>query len=248
MNLAIVDDLESDRNRLKQMLDVYFHQNHLVSHITLFSCGEDFLDAYHPVNFDAVFLDNLMDGISGMDTARALRERGCNIPIIFVTTEKSYALEGYTVQAMDYILKPFSQTRINAILERLSAQFRTERYIEIRENRMVRQLLLHEILSVRSVGHFLEIHMLSGDIRPYMTLDSFLTLLSEVGEFGDSSRGLRFQSSCRGYLVNLDHVRSLTRTDFLLSDGTSVPVSRPKYKEMQAAYAAYTFNRTRSHR
>ncbi len=248
MNLAIVDDLASDRNHLKQMITTYFHQNHIVCNLTQFSSGEELLVAYRPVIFDAIFLDNMMEGISGMETARKLRDLGYTLPIIFITTEKSYALEGYTVQAMDYMIKPVTQQRMDDVLHRLTSNSRAERYIELKENRISRQLMLNEIIHVRSMGHFLEIHMVSEDIKPYMSLESFLALLTEVNEFGDSSRGLRFQSSCRGSVLNLEHVRSLTKTDFLMSDGTSVPVSRAKYKEMQAAFAAFSFARTRNRR
>ncbi len=246
MNLAVVDDLESDRNRIRQMLDTYFNQNHMICNITLFSSGEEFLQAFHPADYDAVFLDNVMAGIGGMETARQLRSQGCLIPVIFITSEISYALEGYTVQAMDYIVKPLSQARLNSVLDRLTAALQTERYLEIKENRIIRRLFLNEIVFVRSIGHFLEIHTVSEDLKSYMTLENFLSQLSDLGEYGESSSGLRFQSSCRGYVLNLDHVRNLNKTDFIMNDGTAVPVSRPKYKEMQTAYAAYTFARTRN--
>lgn len=111
---------------------------------------------------------------------------------------------------------------------------------------MTRQLYLDDVLYIRSSGHFLEIQTAMGSLKPYMTMEYFQSMLKDLGEYGDSSLGLRFQNCCRGYMVCLDHVRSLDASDFLMSDGNRIPISRPKYKEMQAAYANYLFRHTRS--
>lgn len=245
MNLAVIDDLESDLLYLKQLLSDYFIKKRINHTISSFYSGEEFLAAYRPGLFDAVFLDNLMSGMNGIETARCLRSYDTHIPIIFITTEESYALDGYTVQAMDYILKPVAPERLASVMDRLTLHYRPSKFIEIRENRFDRRLLLDDIQYVRSVGHFLEIHTEAETLKPYMTMENLLSLLEQMGEYGNYSRGLRFQNCCRGYVVNLEHVRSLGSKDFILSCGGIVPVSRPKYKEMQAAYAAYLFAKTR---
>lgn len=246
MNLAIVDDIERDSYTLRTLLSDYFKRKCIACHITVFSSGEDFLESSRPGSFDVVFLDIMMKGMNGMETARRLRIYDPHIPIIFVTVEESFALEGYTVQAADYILKPPKADRLELVMNRLTEQLKPVRFIEIRENRFDRRLALDDVEYVCSVGHFLEIHMNGPELlRPYMSLEHFLSQLEQLGEYGDSSRGLRFQNCCRGYVVNLEHVRSLGTKDFILNGGAIVPISRPKYKEMQAAYAAWLFARTR---
>lgn len=245
MNLALVDDLPYDLEYLQKLLSEYFSFIHEKPCFSLYSSGEEFLSVFCPGKFDAVFLDNLMDGINGMETARRLRTIDSSLPIIFITTEESFALEGYTVQAMDYILKPVSKDRLSSVMNRLTGQKRSRHIIEIKENRMTRYLNLDDVLYVRSVGHFLEIQTTVGTLKPYMALEYFLSLLQQLGEYGESSLGLRFQNCCRGYVVCLDHVSSLTSSNFLMSDGSNVPISRPKYKEMRAAYASYLFAKTR---
>ena len=246
MKIAIVDDLASDRRHLQDMLCSYFTYKHMVFEITCFESGESFLKAFRPGSFTAVFLDNLMEGINGMETARGIRALDPSIPIIFATTEESYALEGYLVQAFDYLIKPIPEQRLHSVLERLYSQARPERFIEIKENRVDRRILLRNIFYVNSTGHFLEIHLESETCRCYMTLDAFLALLKEAEEFGaPSPLDLQFQNCCRGYVVNLEEVRSIDAQDFLLSNGSRVPISRSRYKEMKAAYAAYLFSKTR---
>ena len=72
MHLAIVDDLEMDQKALQQQLSSYLDSHHIAYRLSLFSDGENFLAAYRPKQFDGVFLDNGMDRLSGMETARRL--------------------------------------------------------------------------------------------------------------------------------------------------------------------------------
>jgi len=244
LNIAIVDDLAADLKILENALAACLSGKLFNYKITSFTGGAEFLSAYRPGLFDAVFLDNLMEGMSGMETAHALRKYDSRIPIIFATTEEGFALEGYSVQAMDYILKPITPERLEPLIGRLTHLYKPLRYIEIRENRFDRKLLLDDIQYVRSVGHFLEIHTPDQTLKPYMTLENLLALLKQLGEYGGGD-GMRFQNCCRGYVVNLDHVLSLKQDSFLLAGGETVPVSRPRHKEMQAAYASYLFAKTR---
>lgn len=246
MNLAIVDDSEPELLQLKTQLELCFSERHIDYQFFCFSSGEDFLAAYGPGRFDAVFLDNLMGGINGMETARRLRQLDLQIPIVFITNDEGFALDGYSVQAMDYILKPVTADRLESAVMRLIARMGTQRFIEIRENRLDKRLLLDDIQYVRSIGHFLEIHTGTEVLKPYMTLEAFLCLLQQLGEYDVASQNRRFQNCCRGYVVNFDHVSSLGAKDFILAGGGVVPVSRSKYKEMQTAYASYLFAKTRN--
>lgn len=246
MNLALVDDIDYDLDELQKLLSEYFLLIHENSQYFFYPSGEEFLSDFYPGKLDVVFLDNLMDGINGMETARRLRRLDLSIPVIFITTEESFALEGYSVQAMDYILKPVSKDRLFSVMNRLTGKKKFRHIIEVKENRLTRYLNLDDILYVRSTGHFLEIQTAAGAIKPYMTLEYFLSLLQQMGEYGEPSLGLRFQNCCRGYVVSLDHVRSFKTSDFLMSDGIHVPISRPKYKEMKTAYASYLFTKTRN--
>ncbi len=81
--------------------------------------GEDFLAHYQAGSCDALFLDIILSGISGIETARAVREREPRLPIIFTTSEPDFALDGYTVHAMDYLVKPLKAARVSWCLREL---------------------------------------------------------------------------------------------------------------------------------
>ncbi|MCD8082298.1 MAG: LytTR family DNA-binding domain-containing protein [Clostridiales bacterium] len=245
MKIAIVDDSDYDRKVLERLVRDYMDRHSISCTITCYSGGSAFLKSFAPGMFEVIFLDQLMGEMSGMDTARALRGRDTNAAIIFVTTEPGFALEGYSVQAMDYVIKPAAAGRVDPILTRLVQLHSPGHFIDVTENRMPRRIMLDDVRYVRSMGHFLNLHTDTEDIKTYMSMDSLLTQLQSMGEYGESSRGLRFQNCCRGYLVSLSHVKSLTDRDFLMDDGSLVPISRPKMREMRGAYAAWLFQKSR---
>lgn len=246
MKIAIVDNLTTDCQYLEEKLSAYFVQRKLMCETTVYHSGESFLKEFSEGRFTAVFLDNLMDGINGMETAAQIRIQDTSVPIIFVTTEESYALEGYSVQAFDYLIKPVCDDRLQTVLNRLCAQSTLEHFIEIRENRVTRRIRLRQILYVRSSGHYLEIYTKNETCRSYMTLDALLAQLKEAGEYGPCEDGLPFQNCCRGYLVNLEEVRCIDDQDFLLNCGIRVPISRSNSRNMHTAFAAFLFSKTRN--
>ena len=106
MNIAIVDDSESDRQLLQELLIRYFDASGISITIYPFQSGELFLAGLSHHSFHLVFLDIFMDEITGMDAAHKLLEAGCDCTIIFLTSSREYALEGYEVGAFRYLLKP----------------------------------------------------------------------------------------------------------------------------------------------
>jgi len=114
MNIAIVDDSESDRQLLQELLIRYFDASGISITIYPFQSGELFLAGLSHHSFDLVFLDIFMDEITGMDAAHKLLEAGCDCTIIFLTSSREYALEGYEVGAFRYLLKPLTYDKLEA--------------------------------------------------------------------------------------------------------------------------------------
>ena len=91
--------------------------------MSCFSDGGEFFALWHPGDFDVLFLDCcLPDGESGMDIARRVRAADDEVPIIFVTSSADYAVEGYDVEAVGYVVKPPCADAVAAALERAVAR------------------------------------------------------------------------------------------------------------------------------
>ena len=105
VHVAIVEDEQIHQDTLKNYLQRYESENGVSFHIDVFANPILLLENYKPV-YDLIFMDIQMPDINGMDTARRLRAMDQNVLLIFVTSLAQYAIEGYEVAAVDYILKP----------------------------------------------------------------------------------------------------------------------------------------------
>ena len=105
MRVAIVDDVRKDAQLLREHLRRYQGDNGGEWETALYANAEDFLARYRP-EFDLVILDIDMPGLNGVDAARRIREMGDNVVLMFVTNMPQYALQGYAVDAIDYLIKP----------------------------------------------------------------------------------------------------------------------------------------------
>ena len=248
MEIAIVDDLEYDCGLLSRIIHQFLESKQIACQIQTFSNGYDFLQSFTPSRYFAVFLDIWMEGISGMDIAYQIRNSSSWCAIIFVTSEESYALEGYRVQAMDYLVKPILSQQVDSVMTRIILRFHAQRYIEVNENRISLRILFDYILYVRSAGHFLEIY-LDGQAmcRSYMTLESFLDQLDAMDETRERFLMLQFPVCCRGYVVNLEKATAVDSDTVFLKGNLKIPISRSRRKQMQITYADYVFARTRRH-
>ena len=107
MRIALVDDDRNDRSQLRTYISNYLGEEGADCEIEEFENALTFLSGY-AYTFDLVVMDIDMPGLSGIEAARQLREKDPHVTLMFVTNMPQYALEGYAVEAVDYLLKPLS--------------------------------------------------------------------------------------------------------------------------------------------
>ena len=122
MRIAIVDDLETERAQLKTRLARQLRLCGAEAELLEFESGESFLAAEKEQRFTAAFLDIYMHGMSGMDAAKELRKTDADCLLVFTTTSTDHALEGFQVRALHYLVKPFSEEELSALLAEMLAR------------------------------------------------------------------------------------------------------------------------------
>lgn len=122
MRIAIVDDLETERAQLKTRLARQLRLCGAEAELLEFESGESFLAAEKEQRFAAAFLDIYMHGMSGMDAAKELRKTDADCLLVFTTTSTDHALEGFQVRALHYLVKPFSEEELSALLAEMLAR------------------------------------------------------------------------------------------------------------------------------
>ncbi len=178
--------------------------------------------------YDLLIFDIQMKGMNGMELAKKLRGRGADSAIIFVTGIPDYAIEGYEVGAVRYILKPVKSDVLHGLLDSIFAerQKKSEDYFVLGQGADLEKIPFEKIIYIEARGHYVYMKG-TGFEREWKSAFS-----QAAGAFETKS----FFCLRRGLLVNLQHVSKITRTDCVLDDGEQLPVARGVYKDLNEAF------------
>lgn len=233
MKIAVVEDNVEDRTLLVSYIKKFSYELNCEVEVIAHSLGENFLEDEDLSLIDSVFLDIFMGIKNGMDVAKAMRDQGYKGFIIFCTTTADFALEGYSVNAMGYIVKPFTYEAIKTLLVTISKILRENtRYIRVKDGRQWCKINLLDVLYVEKQGNYVRIH------TPEKTY-SMRMALSEMGE-------QLFQYNCfvkcdRGIIVNLDNIREIQEYTILLKNNERIPISRSSKPVVNNRYFDFIF-------
>ncbi|RHV69871.1 DNA-binding response regulator [Clostridium sp. OM02-18AC] len=245
MHYAIVEDRTEDQEYLLGLIREEHRKLGIPADFSCYPNGEVFLKEFIPGTFQAVFLDIMLEknGLNGMETARRLRCLSKRIPIIFTTSELEFALEGYEVHPLDYLLKPVEPDKLAWCLQEIREHLAVPSCITIPVTSgqgaapVNRPLSLDDIVYVEKSGHCLLVHSMKDDIRTRMSFSDLLALLPKSGSFYLNSKTL---------LVNFSQVQAISEDGkILFKNGESLFCSRRTKKETQDAYFSYVFHNLR---
>ena len=123
IRIAIVEDEAAVRQQLEGYVQRYTRQYGTEFEVHLFEDGIEILDDYRPV-YDLILLDVEMKHLDGMETAQRIRALDNEVNLIFITNMAQYAIKGYAVGALDYVLKPVPYFAFSQQLQKAEAQLR----------------------------------------------------------------------------------------------------------------------------
>ena len=229
IRIAIVEDEVRERAHLRDCLAYMAEKERLEFDIVEFGSGEAFLGGYQPV-YDIVLMDIELPGINGMETAKALRRLDSFVLLVFVTNMVQYAVSGYEVDALNYILKPVNRfdfaLKMNKAISRTAK--RTEKSVQIRAGKDLYMLPVAAIRYLEVDGHYIVYHTTEGDYSEYITLKEAEKKLDKP----------YFVRCNRCYLVNLKYVAAV-RDDVVQVGRDELLISRPQKKAFLNALAVF---------
>ena len=191
--------------------------------------------------YDVLIFDIQMKNMNGMELAKTLRRRGCDSVIIFVTGVADYAIEGYEVGAIRYILKPLKKESFFALLDSVYQQFqkKPEDFFVLSQGGDMERIPYEKIVYFEARGHYVFIKCTNYEREWKSSFSDVAKSLGKNDGAGESNATGRFFCLRRGLLVNLEHVARITRTDCILDNGEVLPVARGVYKELNEAFIGY---------
>lgn len=229
LSIAIVEDEKDAAEHLQKYIKKYEHVSGEDYQCSWFSDARQFLDDYQPV-YDIIFMDIRMPYIDGMKAAEKIREQDEETALIFVTNMAQYAIRGYEVRAMDFILKPLKyfdfEMKFKRALKYINRRQDVVMTIETKE--MIKKIPSRDIYYVEVMNHHLLYHMADRTYETYGQLKNVEEILLPFG----------FAKSSQSYLVNLRYVREIHAAEILVGED-KIPLSRRKRKEFMQIFTEY---------
>lgn len=201
-HIAIVEDEAEFRNQLTEYLNQYKEEHSLEFKVSVFTDGAEILENYQPV-YDMVLLDIEMPKVNGMDAAKQIRTQDENVVLMFITNMAGYAIHGYEVGALDFVMKPLTYYTFSMKLTRAlkRAKLREQKAILLPVAEGVKKLELSEIFFVEGQSRMLYYHTADGDYVVKGTMQSAENALAQYP----------FAKCNHWYLVNLMHVKEVRK-------------------------------------
>lgn len=229
--IAICDNDKIFSAELHKQVEKSLSFQDLDAQIHEFYNTASFLESMDQGNhYDLIFLDILLDGENGYSFAKQLRNEDIKIDIIFITTTEDYAIAGYEVSPLLYLVKPVTDAQITYALE-IFIKKHIPRQILLNLSGELVSIKLHEILYCEVYGHKTYVHLISGEMKE---------LRFSLQKLEDLLPASVFARSHQSYLVNMEHIDRITRYKLTLSNGQTIPISQAKYLNLQNKFIAYS--------
>ena len=228
MRIAICDDEESQRALIEKYLYEWAEAQGLALETVAFSDAEQFLFEWEEdKRYDLLILDIEMGAINGMDLAKKIREEDEDMPIVFITGYENYMAQGYEVSAMQYLLKPMYKDKLFVVLDKLQRVKKVEPKLPFQTEEGMIFVAPSDIWYVEATGHYSTLH--TAEIR-HLLRHSFSEMLKRLN--GQDS----FVQCHRSFLVNVQHVSAITKTELIMDNRVKIPISRNCYKAVNQRF------------
>lgn len=221
VSIAVCDDEILERCRIAGKVEKILRERKVPCTIRQFGSGKELLEAVE--DFDIIFLDILMCGMDGMETARLFREKNFDKILIFVSSSREYVLEAYDVEAFHYLPKPVEDRKLETVLQRAVGKLEnhSQEFIIASRERQKWKLYLDYIYYFEIKGRVIEVHGTEGIFTYYGRIGMLEQMLEDKGFF-----------RChKSYLVNLKTVSSYNRQELTLDNGEKIVIARRRYEE-----------------
>lgn len=237
MNLAVCDDDARHIASITDILTAYRKEKMIPLQWTTFPSGFALLAALdHGEVFDAVLLDVYMGDMNGMDVAKHIRGMNNSMHILFLTSTSRFAVESYSVEATDYILKPIKKDRLFQSLDRILSRMDTtaEHGITVKDtDGRIIKVLWNQLMYVEAMGHYVMLHHANSTATK--TFLSFSSLLEQLRSHGD------FIQSHRSYIVNLHYVHRIEKHGLVMLNGAQLPLPKSRYQQLSDRFQDVIF-------
>ncbi len=235
LQLAICDDNIDELSNMVQLINQYRSSRNLDCEYAVFSNGFELVSALEKgKRFDIYCLDIIMPGFTGIDVAKEIRTYDKTAPILFFTSSPEFALESYSVKAINYVLKPISKDMLfitlDEVLEHIKVE-ENEAAVIVKGTEGIQRILISNLVFAEVLGRNVLYHLRSGKVIE--CTEPFTSVCNTLLKYGC------FIKTHRSYIVNMQYVDTIENNKVTLQTLSSVPVAQGKTREIKERYLNY---------
>lgn len=229
MRVAIVEDCLEQEEELRGFLARYGEENKVECVARHFPEAESFLEGYRS-DYDVVLLDIELPQMNGMRAAERLREKDSDVVIVFVTNMTRYAVAGYGVSALDYIVKPINYFEFEKLMKKVCRVLdaRRERDVVLKNSGSVQRISSSQIRYVEVYHHKLIFHMESGEMESWGSLKDVEAMVPREA----------FTRCNNSFLVNFKYVDAIEKEEVILGEDR-LRISHLRKKDFVREFTRY---------
>lgn len=227
MRVAIVDDEQRERDTLQEYLRRFADTRGCCFTVDVFTSADALLGQYQMV-YDILIFDIDMPGTNGIEAARKIRQIDRSTILLFVTNIAQYAINGYEVDAIDYIIKPIGYYDFAMKFQRAvsKAAQRADTYMVLKTvDGGTRRINVSQIVYVEVLGHYLSFHLADTSCR----------VRGNIRDYEQQLRPYNFCQIHKSYLVNMEHIEAIHTNELQLKD-TALSIGRVYKEELLQRY------------
>ncbi|UYO62306.1 LytTR family DNA-binding domain-containing protein [Acetobacterium wieringae] len=234
--IAVCEDEQEHQERIEWYLKEYSAINCCDFEISFFSTAVDFWAHYQPESFCIVFLDIYLEEGNGIEIGKQLRNAGEDCQMVFITSSRDFAIEGFELKAQHYIIKPITKEKIFEALDRCLIVLSKElQVIRVPNGKLEVAVRLKDIIYVEVFNKISVIHTENEEIKTYLPLSQLENMLG----------GRPFLRCHRCSIINMNHVANYTVTDFIMDNGDRVGIPRSNSVAVRQRYLDFMFTKVR---
>lgn len=235
LKIAICDDNIDELSNVVNLINLYRVSRNFSCEYTAFSNGFDLISVLEKgKQFDIYCLDIIMPGFMGIDVAKEIRSFDKTAPILFFTSSPEFALESYSVKAINYVLKPISKEKLFFTFDEMLEQLKIEKEedaIVVKSTDGIQKILISSLVFAEVVGRNVLYHLNSGKIIE--CIESFSSACDKLMKYSC------FLKTHRSYIANMQYIDTIETSQLILQTSSTVPIAQGKTKEIKQKYLNY---------
>jgi DNA-binding LytR/AlgR family response regulator len=219
---------------MTQLINQYISEKHINIEYTAFTNGIELISTLEKGSrFDLYCLDIIMPSFTGIDSAKEVRRFDKDAPIIFFTSSTEFALESYSVKAINYVLKPITKEKLFFTLDDVLDHIKIDKddVIIVKSNEGIQKILVNNLVYAEVIGRSILYHLVSGKVIE--CIDSFSSVCDNLIKYG------HFVRPHRSYIINMQYIDTISNSHVTLQTLSSIPIAQGKAKMIKQQYLAF---------